>query len=100
LGEEMPRAKTKGFGLADAFMIVAALLFFWLVLKSLHLVDPPDDFTTYILEAIVGVMITAWFTESRDFRNRTIKQGEDIIEIKTKINYLEKGFEELRTRLD
>jgi purine-cytosine permease-like protein len=93
------RAKSKGFGLGDAFMIAAAVLFVWLVLKSLHFVDPPEDFTTYILEAIIGVMITAWFTESRDFRNRTIKQGEDIVEIKTKINYLEKGFEELRTKL-
>jgi hypothetical protein len=97
----MPKARMKkkeGFGFANALMVVALLLLLWLILKTLHIVDPSEDITTYILEAILGVMITAWFMESRDFRKRTIKQGEAIIEIQTKIGYLEKGFEELRRK--
>jgi hypothetical protein len=101
-GEGMPKAKVKrkeGFGFSDVLMLLVVVFFIWFVLKSFHLVDPPEDYATYVLEAILGIMITAWYTESRDFRKRTITQGMAIVEMKTKIEYLEKGFNELRTQV-
>jgi hypothetical protein len=63
------RARRKtGFGLSDFFILIAFLLLAWLVLKSLHLVDPPEDLTTYILEAILGAILAAQFAESWEFR--------------------------------
>jgi hypothetical protein len=96
LGEKMPRKKKEGFGIGDVLMLIALLLFLWLVLKTLKFIDPPEEYSMYILEAILGIMITAWFTDIRDFKKKTINQGEMLVEIKTKVGYLEKNLEELK----
>jgi hypothetical protein len=99
IGSEMPKKKKKGKGIdfTEALLIVAILLLLWLVLKSFKLVDPPDDFITYILEAILGVMITAQFIEAWDFRKKSTDHGEAIIEIKTRLEYIEKSVNEIKT---
>jgi F0F1-type ATP synthase assembly protein I len=97
-GEQMPRGRGRktSFGFGEALMAIAAVFFIWLVLKTLKIIDPPEDFTMYILEAILGVMIAAWFTESRDFRKKTMAHGEAIVQLSTKIDYLEKGLDALK----
>lgn len=86
LGEDVPKGKKNkkketGFELSDFFILIAFLLLAWLILKSLHLVDPPEDFSTYILEAILGAILAAQFAESWEFRKRTMAQGERIARI-------------------
>ena len=93
----MPRKKKKEeFGVGDVLMFIGLVLFIWLILKTLGLIDPPEEYSMYILEAILGIMITTWFTDIRDFKKRTINQGEMLVEIKTKVMYLEKQVEELK----
>jgi hypothetical protein len=101
MGSEMPKKKKKdtSFNIGIVLLVFSALLLFWLILKTLKLVDPPEDFTTYILEAILGLMLSAQFAEALSFRKKIESHGEAIIEIKTKIEYIEKSIEELKTNL-
>jgi len=44
----------------------------------LGLVDPPQEVSLYILEAILAAFVAAWFTEVRDLRKRVENLGERI----------------------
>jgi len=87
--------KQEAFSIGDALMIIAFLLLIWLILKTLRFVDPPEEYSMYVLEGILGAMIIAWFTDIRDYKKRTIAQGQTLAEIKTKVEYLEKSFEKM-----
>ena len=89
-GEEMPRKKKEEFGLGDALMLIALILLIWLLLKSLGLVDPPENISTYILEGILGAMILAWFTDIREIKKKAIRNSEELAAIKAKLSIIEK----------
>lgn len=95
-GEEMPRRRREeGVSLGDVLMFIALLLFIWFLLKTLGFIDPAENLSMYILDAILGSIILAWFTDVRDLKKTANQNSRELATIKTRIDYIEKALSKL-----